>query len=74
MREEKKARKILSEELTKANEDEDEEAILFLELISTFIKKVNGYSSATEQSYVDSTMMPWLEHYFEQINNTTKAW
>ncbi|KAI8378298.1 hypothetical protein EDC96DRAFT_571288 [Choanephora cucurbitarum] len=42
MGEEKKARNILAEELTKANESEDEEAILFLELISTFTKKVDG--------------------------------
>ncbi|KAI8372265.1 hypothetical protein EDC96DRAFT_500533 [Choanephora cucurbitarum] len=60
-------------ELLAANSSDDEEKALLLNLMTAFSKKVEAYSSSTEQSYVESTLMPWLESYFDDIPSVTRA-
>ncbi|OBZ86944.1 hypothetical protein A0J61_04995, partial [Choanephora cucurbitarum] len=71
--EKKKANETILLELLDANNNDDEQKTLMLNVLAAFAKKVETYSAATEQSYVESTLVPWLENYFNSISNTKWA-
>ena len=71
--EKKKANETILLELLDTNNNDDEQKTLMLNVLAAFAKKVETYSAATEQSYVESTLVPWLENYFNSISNTKWA-
>ncbi|KAI8359793.1 hypothetical protein BD560DRAFT_191925 [Blakeslea trispora] len=60
----KKSRQVILLELLDANNNDDDEKATLLNLMAVFAKKVEAYSSATEQSYVQldrkKTSICWI--------------
>ncbi|KAI8070545.1 uncharacterized protein B0P05DRAFT_573276 [Gilbertella persicaria] len=57
-------------EKIKAKKEKDDEKLLFLSLFEHFQNIISNTSITTEQSYIDSTLLPFFEHIFNKIAQT----
>ncbi|OBZ81283.1 hypothetical protein A0J61_10668, partial [Choanephora cucurbitarum] len=61
---------FLLNEKTEAIKKKDNDKILLVDIFGSFYKKIFFMSSLTEQSHIESTLMPFIETFFNCIPST----